>query len=55
MNEIIQYNNTNDLLKDVCNIIDESQRVAYHSVNVILVLRNWLLGRRISEEELLLR
>ena len=52
MNEIIQYRKTNNLIEDVCIIIDDAQRVAYSSINVTLVLRNWLLGRRISEEEL---
>lgn len=52
MDEIILYKSTNDIFDDACNIIENTQRVAYHSVNVVLVLRNWLLGRRISEEEL---
>lgn len=52
MNEIIQYRNTNNLIEDACTIIDDAQLTAYHSVNVVLVLRNWLLGKRISEEEL---
>ena len=52
MNEIIQYKKTNNLIEDVCSIINDAQKVAYYSVNVTLVLRNWLLGKRISEEEL---
>ena len=52
MNEIIQYRNTDDLVKDACSIIDDAQLAAYHSVNTVLTLRNWLLGKRIAEEEL---
>ena len=52
MNEVIEYVNTNDLTSDACNIIDSAKSVAYQSANIILVLRNWLLGKRIYEEEL---
>ena len=52
MNEVIEYVNTNDLMSDACNIIDSAKSVAYQSVNITLVLRNWLLGKRIYEEEL---
>ena len=43
---------TNDLLKDMCGIIESSQRTAYQAVNIALVQRNWLIGYRIAEEEL---
>lgn len=43
---------TDDLLQDACEIIDEAQKAAHRAVNVALVQRNWLLGRRIAEEEL---
>lgn len=43
---------TDDLFSDARHIIDEAQKAAYRSVNVVLVQRNWLLGRRIAEEEL---
>lgn len=46
------FRHTDDLLQDACGIIEESQRVAYRAVNVALVQRNWLLGRRIAEEDL---
>lgn len=52
MNEIIKYVSTENITDDVCFIIDSAQNAAYRSVNTILVLRNWLLGKRISEEEL---
>lgn len=43
---------TDDILKDMCGIIESSQKAAYHAVNTILVQRNWLIGYRIAEEEL---
>ena len=52
MNDVIEYKKTNNLFDDISNIIDEAQYTAYKSVNTILVLRNWLLGKRISEENM---
>ena len=43
---------TDDILNDMCGIIESSQKAAYHAVNIALVQRNWLLGYRIAEEEL---
>ncbi len=43
---------TDDILKDMCGIIDNSQKAAYHAVDMTLVQRNWLLGYRIACEEL---
>lgn len=43
---------TDDILKDMCGIIESSQKTAYRAVNTLLVQRNWLLGYRIAEEEL---
>ena len=40
MNELIKYTNTNDIMGDVCNIIESAQRVAIQSANISLVLRN---------------
>lgn len=42
---------TNDILKDMCGIIESSQKAAHQAVNVALVQRNWLIGYRIAEEE----
>ena len=39
-------------MKDSQVIIDAAQRTAYQSVNRALILRNWLLGKRICEENL---
>ena len=38
--------------KDMCSIIESSQKAAYQAVNTALVQRNWLIGYRIAEEEL---
>lgn len=51
-NEIIAYNHTQDILSDVRSIIESAQAVAHHSINIALLQRNWLLGKRIVEEEL---
>ena len=46
------YVKTDDILKDMCGIIESSRKTAYQAVNTALVQRNWLMGYRISEEEL---
>ena len=43
---------TDDIVKDMCGIIESSQKAAYQAVNIALVQRNWLLGYRIASEEL---
>lgn len=43
---------TKDIVSDLCQIIDSAQKSAYQAVNYTLVQRNWLIGRRIMEEEL---
>lgn len=48
----IKYQNTKDILNDVCGIIDSAREYAYQSVNIALIQRNWLIGYRIAEEEL---
>jgi len=50
--DTLDYQKTDDVLKDVQHIIDSSQKSAYHAVNLILLRRNWLIGKRIAEEEL---
>lgn len=49
---IIKYQNTDNVLKDVCSIIESARDYAYQSVNMALVERNWFIGYRIAEEEL---
>lgn len=43
---------TDDILKDMCGIIEHAKDNAYRAVNSILIQRNWLIGYRIAEEEL---
>lgn len=61
MNEVISsvntsimdnFKKTDNILNDVQNIIEVSQKEAYRFVNTILSQRNWLIGYRIAEEEL---
>lgn len=49
---IIKYQNTDNVLEDICSIIDSAKDFAYQSVNMALVERNWFIGYRIAEEEL---
>ena len=51
-NNLISYKNTGNIFDDVSCIIKQATVVAYKSVNVLLIQRNWLLGKRIVEEEL---
>ena len=43
---------TDDILTDMRGIIESAHTSAYQAVNAALVRRNWLIGYRISEEEL---
>ena len=61
MNELIKFENTDimnayqkseNIVTDVENIIETSQREAYRAVDTILSQRNWLIGCRIAEEEM---
>ena len=46
------FKKSDDILKDMCNIIESSRESAHKAVNVALLQRNWLIGYRIAEEEL---
>lgn len=46
------YQKSENILTDIQNIIETSQRQAYHAVDTILSQRNWLIGYRIAEEEM---
>ena len=50
--EKLDAGNTGDIFKDVQNIIEQTRNYAYQAVNTAMVQRNWLLGKRISDEEL---
>lgn len=47
----LTYIKTQNLLVDTSTIIESAKNAAYRSVNVVLVKRNWLLGKRIAEEQ----
>jgi predicted nuclease of restriction endonuclease-like (RecB) superfamily len=51
-NSDITYFKSDNLLHDARQIIENSQQFAYRAVNVAMIQRNWLLGKRIVEEEL---
>jgi len=52
MNKDMDYIQIDSLLQDAQQIIEAAQRFAYKAVDIAMVKRNWLLGKRISEEEL---
>ena len=52
MDDMIKYENTGSIIDDACQIVENAQKVAYKLVDTALVIRNWLLGKRISEEGL---
>ncbi len=47
-----EYKKTKNILNDMREIIEISRKNAYQAINVALVRRNWLLGKRIAEEEM---
>lgn len=49
---MIKYQNTDNVVEDICSIIESARDYAYQSVNIALVERNWFIGYRIVEEEL---
>lgn len=52
INCLIELDANGSILSDACLIIESAQSVAYNAVNMALVQRNWLLGKRIADEEL---
>ena len=52
LNIHLNVSETNDVLSDVSEIIQQSKELAYRSIDIILLQRNWLIGKRIHEEEL---
>lgn len=51
--EMLRIGSTDDIFNDVQNIIEVTRNYAYQAINVAMVQRNWLLGKRIADEELL--
>lgn len=52
MSELEHNKVTDKLIADVCVIIDDAQQVAIKAINSTLVIRNWLLGKRIASENM---
>lgn len=48
----VEYRKSDNLLEDTKLIIESARRFAFSSINYAMTHRNWLLGKRISEEEL---
>lgn len=46
------YKNTNNIIDDIGEIITSAQQAAYKAVDAVLLQRNWLIGKRIAEEEM---
>lgn len=46
------YKNTENITNDIGGIVLSAQQKAYRAVDAILLQRNWLIGRRIAEEEI---
>jgi len=51
-NILTEYKKTKNILNDMREIIEISRKNAYQAINIALVRRNWLLGKRIAEEEM---
>lgn len=47
-----EISNTDDIFKDAQNIVEQPRNYAYQAVNIAMIQRNWLLGKRIADEEL---
>ena len=50
--DFINYEKSDNALDDIRYIVKTSQKMAYSAVDLVLLRRNWLIGKRISEEEL---
>lgn len=50
--DLLQVAYSDNIFKDASLIIEQSRSYAYRAVNVAMIQRNWLLGKRIAIEEL---
>lgn len=46
----IEEKTSKDITKDISQIVEQSRRVVYATVDMVLLQRNWLIGKRIQEE-----
>ena len=47
----IRIHNTENIIADIKQIIEQAKEQAYSSINTLMIRSNWLIGRRIVEEE----
>ena len=47
----MQIHNSTDIVADIKQIIEQARKQAYTSINTLMIQSNWLVGRRIVEEE----
>ena len=47
----MQIHNSTDIIADIKQIIEQAKMQAYSSINTLMIQSNWLVGRRIVEEE----
>ena len=47
----MQIHNSTDIIADIKRIIEQARKQAYASINTLMIQSNWLVGRRIVEEE----
>ncbi|NLL89936.1 MAG: DUF1016 domain-containing protein, partial [Dehalococcoidales bacterium] len=52
LSSYVKYRKSDNIVQDLKEIVDSAQSYAYSSVNIALVFRNWLIGKRIAEEEM---
>ena len=50
-NMVIEIKNSKDITADIKQIIEKSQKTLFQAVDIVLLQRNWLIGKRIYEEE----
>ncbi len=46
----IEEKTSQDITQDISQIVEQSRRIVYATVDVVLLQRNWLIGKRIYEE-----
>ena len=44
---LLKFNNDDNIINDIENIIERSQDLAYKSINITLWIRNWLIEKGI--------
>ena len=52
LNIKINITSTKDIINDVNEIINKSRQIVYQVIDIVLLQRNWLIGKRIYEEEI---